>query len=399
MFLVQQKNGKDLANSIVSRGKSGIIVGKNYDIMGKSAAAAQNKRKDGDGKMKQYWKDALITAATLAAAFLLNLLVQMFSASPSLIPMLFVLGVFIVSLKTQGYFWGILASLIGVLLVNYAFTFPFYAIDLITPESLASAVIMLIVSLMTSSLTTKIKVQEKLKAESEKERMRANLLRAVSHDLRTPLTSIYGASATVAENYDSLSKEQHLKLIGDVCEDAQWMIRMVENLLSVTRIDGSKVQVIKTPTVLEELIDTVLVKFRKRCPHQRVQVQLPENFISIPMDAMLIEQVLINMLENAVDHAKGMTELTLSVQCKDNVAWFEVADNGCGISQERMKDLFTGYLDQGNTPADSTRSNMGIGLFVCATIVKAHGSEIHAENIPGGGAAFRFALEMEDSDE
>ena len=117
------------------------------------------------------------------------------------------------------------------------------------------------------------------------------------------------------------------------------------------------------------------------------------------MDAMLIEQVLINMLENAVDHAKGMTELTLSVQCKDNVAWFEVADNGCGIAQERMKDLFTGYLDQGNTPADSTRSNMGIGLFVCATIVKAHGSEIHAENRPGGGAAFRFALEMEDSDE
>ena len=164
-------------------------------------------------KMKQYWKDALIMVATLASAFLLNLLVQMFSASPSLIPMLFVLGVFIVSLKTQGYFWGVLASLIGVLLVNYAFTFPFYAIDLITPESLASAVIMLIVSLMTSSLTTKIKVQEKLKAESEKERMRANLLRAVSHDLRTPLTSIYGASATVVENYDSLSKEQHLKLI------------------------------------------------------------------------------------------------------------------------------------------------------------------------------------------
>ena len=350
-------------------------------------------------KMKQYWKDALIMVATLASAFLLNLLVQMFSASPSLIPMLFVLGVFIVSLKTQGYFWGVLASLIGVLLVNYAFTFPFYAIDLITPESLASAVIMLIVSLMTSSLTTKIKVQEKLKAESEKERMRANLLRAVSHDLRTPLTSIYGASATVVENYDSLSKEQHLKLIGDVCEDAQWMIRMVENLLSVTRIDGSKVQVIKTPTVLEELIDTVLVKFRKRCPHQKVQVQLPEEFISIPMDAMLIEQVLINMLENAVDHAKGMTELDLRVECMDGAAWFEVADNGCGIPQERMKDLFTGYLDQENTLADSNRSNMGIGLFVCATIIKAHGSEIHAKNRPGGGASFRFALEMEDSDE
>ncbi len=351
-------------------------------------------------KIKLHGKDGLFSVLTLAVSFLASLPVESFSAfSPSLIPMIFVLGVFVISLKTQGYLWGILASLASVLAVNYAFTAPFFAIDLITPENLVSAVIMLIVSLVTSSLTTKIKAQEKLKAESEKERLRANLLRAVSHDLRTPLTSIYGASATVVENYDYLSKQQRLRLLQDVCTDAQWMIRMVENLLSVTRIDGANVQVIKTPTVLEELVDTVLVKFRKRWPEQKVQVQLPEDFVVIPMDAMLIGQVLINMLENAVDHAKGMTELTLSVQIRNQKAWFQIQDNGCGIAPERMRGLFSGYLDREDALADGNRNNMGIGLFVCAAIVKAHGSEIHAENRPEGGASFRFALKMEDGDE
>lgn len=143
--------------------------------------------------------------------------------------------------------------------------------------------------------------------ESEKEKMRANLLRAVSHDLRTPLTSIYGACSTVIENYDSLDKEKTIKLLGEACSDAQWLTRMVENLLSVTRIDSEKVTVQKTPTVLDELLDTVLVKFRKRYPEIPVELETPDAFIVIPMDSMLIQQVLMNLLENAALHAEGMT--------------------------------------------------------------------------------------------
>ena len=213
---------------------------------------------------KRLLMEALFTTFVLLSVFLLNLFMQKLFNTQTLIPMVFVLGIFVISLKTQGYFWGIFASLVSVLAVNYAFTFPFYAFDLISPECLSSAAVMLIVSITTSTLTTKIKVHEKLKAESDKERMRANLLRAVSHDLRTPLTSIYGSSSALLDNYDTLKKEQHLKLLGEMQEDARWLIRMVENLLSVTRIDGEKVQVAKTPTVLEELIDAVLIKFKKR---------------------------------------------------------------------------------------------------------------------------------------
>ena len=350
-------------------------------------------------KQNTFLRDALFSLVTLILTFFLNLSMQLWFQTQTLIPMIFVLGVFLISWRTQGYFWGIAASLVSVLAVNYAFTYPYYAFDLISPECVSSAVVMLVVSIVTGTLTTQIKYQEKIKAEIERERMRANLLRAVSHDLRTPLTSIYGASSTVIENYDSLSTAQKLKLLKDVQEDSNWLIHMVENLLSVTRIDGQKVQVRKTPTVLEELIDSVLVKFRKHFPGQDVQVNIPDDFISIPMDAILIEQVLINILENAVIHAAGMTELILSVTCRNGFAEFCISDDGCGIPEDRISNIFTGYLDRKDTPADGSRNNMGIGLSVCSTIIKAHGSEIFVKNLLPHGAAFYFSLQMEDMNE
>ena len=344
---------------------------------------------------KQFLTDSLFTLLTLCGAFSVNLLLQNRFKTYTMTPMIFVLGVFLVSRKTQGYFYGITASLLSVLAVNYAFTYPYYAFDLITPECLSSAVVMLIVSTMTGTLTTKIKEQEKAKTEAQRERMRGNLLRAVSHDLRTPLTSIYGACSTIIDNYDKLTKQQHMKLLSDVRVDSEWLVRMVENLLSITRIDTDKVHLNKHDTVLEELIDAVMVKFHKHYPDQVVQVQIPDDFISIPMDAMLTQQVLMNLLENAVFHAKGMNNLWLKATVQGHHTLFCVADDGCGISPEKMEGLFTG---NSGSRADSGRSNMGIGLSVCAAIVRAHGGHIWAENRPEGGAAFYFTLETEDLD-
>lgn len=341
--------------------------------------------------------DTCFTVIALGVVFLVNLfLVRQFNTK-TMTPMIFVLGVFLVSWRTQGYVWGIAASLISVLAVNWAFTYPYWAFDLISPECISSAVVMLIVSTMTGALTTRLKKQEKLKAEAEKERMRGNLLRAVSHDLRTPLTSIYGSCSVMMENYDDLTKEKQLKLLSDIRSDAKWLNRMVENLLSVTRVDADRVRLSKHSTSLEELIDTLLVKFRKHYPRQKVTVQLPEEFISIPMDAVLIEQVLMNLLENAVFHARGMQNLWLTVEITGHNAVFTVADDGCGIPAERLPYLFTGHLDS-EAPIDSTRNNMGIGLSVCSTIIKAHGGVFQAGNRSSGGAFFRFMLELEGND-
>ncbi len=342
-------------------------------------------------------KDLLVMLAALCMAFAAVAGTQRITGRIDGVAMLiFMLAVFVTSVYTDGYIWGVAASLISVLAVNFAFLSPYLAFNFTLPENVFSGLVMLAVSIMTSTLTTRLKRQEQLRVEAEKEKMRANLLRAVSHDLRTPLTSIYGACSTVAENYDSLDKEQTLKLLRDVCNDAQWLNRMVENLLSVTRIDSEKVMVQKTPTVLDELIDAVLVKFQKRYPEVPVHTELPDEFIMIPMDSMLIQQVLMNLLENAALHAEGMTRLTLRVFTVENRAVFEVTDNGCGIPKERLQTLFTGTGGPDPAaPADNGKHGMGIGLSVCAAIIKAHGGEIRAESTPGYGTTIRFWLETE----
>lgn len=345
--------------------------------------------------MKTIIKDIFFTSMILFIAFTISFGIVRLFDTHSPIPAIFSLAVFLISRYTEFYIYGVVASLIGMLAVNFAFTFPYFKFNFIILENLVSAIMMLIISVMTSVLTTELKRQEKIRMETEKEKMRANLLRAISHDLRTPLTTIYGSSSAMVENADELTKQQMMELADDIKEDAQWLIGMVENLLSVTKIDSGDVKLIKTPVVLEELIDSVLVRFKKRYPKQEVQIEIPDDFINIPMDAVLMTQVLVNMLENAVQHAKGMQNLILRVTAKGDEAVFEIVDDGCGIPKERMERIFTGYFETGDLPADNQKRNMGIGLSVCASVIKAHESELTVENLKEGGCCFRFALKME----
>lgn len=339
----------------------------------------------------------LFTTGILIIFLGITLLVETVTKTYSLLPALFSLAVFLISRYTTGYFWGIFASMISMLAVNYAFTFPYFKFNFMITENLISAVIMLVITIMTSALTTKLKKQEQIRRESEKEKMRANLLRAVSHDLRTPLTTIYGSSAAIIEHFDDLTKEQILEFAHGMQEDSQWLIGMVENLLSVTRMQEGSVKLNKESVVLEELLDSVLVRFQKRYPKQNVELELPDDFISIPMDSVLITQVIVNMLENAVHHAEGMTRLLLRVSTQEDDAVFEIIDDGCGIPKDRLDHLFTGSYERKNIPSDNQKHNMGIGLTVCASVIMAHGGNISAENLPDGGCCFRFNLKMEEN--
>ena len=348
------------------------------------------------GNVRKHINNSLVTVLSLVGAFGLSLLFQYIFKVQEHITTVFVFAVFLVSLFTEGYRYGVFAAFIGTVAVNYAFTFPYFALNFTIPVNLISGIIMIAIAVLTSALTTKLKQHEAMKAESEKERMRANLLRAVSHDLRTPLTTIYGSSTTLLENSNAMTEEQKTKIITGIKEDSEWLVRMVENLLSITRLDSGQVKIIKTPTVLEELIDSVILKFQKRYPSQRVEIEIPDDVIIIPMDAILIEQVLVNILDNAVQHAEGMTQLKLRVFTLGSKAIFEIKDNGRGINPKRLETLFTGYDTQAAEIADSQKKNSGIGLSVCATIIKAHGGDIKAENVKTGGAVFRFALDTEE---
>lgn len=349
-------------------------------------------------KLPKMLKNILISAVGICAAFLLSLLLQKHLSSHSLVSAIYVLAIYLISLATEGYRYGIVCSIISVLMTNYAFTFPYFEFNFTIPENILSAVIMITVTIITSTLTTKLKRSEAARLEIERERLRANLLRAVSHDLRTPLTTIIGASSAIIDNYDSFTDAQKTEMLMNIREDAEWLVRMVENLLSVTRIGSGEVEIVKTPVVLEELVDSVLVKFKKRFPNQRLEVNIPDDFITVSIDATLIEQVLMNLMENAVLHAHGMTKLRLNVYPEGEKLFFSVEDNGCGIPLNRMKTLFTGAIPSQDEIADSHKHNTGIGLSVCAAIIKAHGGGISAQNLPTGGAQFIFYLNMEDDD-
>ncbi len=328
-------------------------------------------------RFRKYLKDVFIMTGVLLTSFMICLEMQKGLGTQHFIPTVFTVSVFITTLLTQGYLYGVMASLVSVLAVNYAFTFPYFKFNFTIRDNLLSAFIMLTVTLITSTLTTKIRIHEKLVADNEKEKLRSNLLRAISHDLRTPLTTIYGSSSAIVENYDKLSKEEQIELAQGIKQDSEWLIHMVENLLSVTRIDGEGVKLVKKSIVLDELIDSVLVKFRKRYPKQEVLFELPDDFILIQMDPVLIEQVLMNLMENAVKHAKGMSFLALQVTTDGEDVLFEVSDDGIGFLNKHI----------------------GIGLSVCESIIKAHGGKFFMKNRMGGGSVVGFSLQKEDSDE
>lgn len=345
--------------------------------------------------IKKVLRDTALTLFALAAAFALGIQLQKIDIEEH-ITTVFVFAVFMVSIFTNGYAYGIAAAVVGTIMVNYAFTYPYFVLDFINPINAISAIIMVTVAIMTGLLATRVKRHEAAKAENERERMRANLLRAVSHDLRTPLTTIYSASSMLRDTRLVLTQQQRDTMLLSIQEDSEWLMRMVENLLSVTRIDNSTMSITKTPVILDELIDSAMNKFNVRYPAQRVELQIPDEIIVIPMDSLLIEQVLLNLLENAVYHAKGMTMLYLRVFTLADKAIFEIADNGCGIDEAKLKHIFTGYYEMQQDTARAERRYAGIGLSVCATIIKAHGGSITAENRKGGGALFRFTLEKEN---
>ena len=180
--------------------------------------------------IKKYIKDVLITVAILALTVGASFLLEKVFFVWEHITTAFVFAVFLVSLLTEGYVYGMAATAVGVLFINFAFTFPYFHFDFSAPESIFSAIVMVIISVITSTLTTKLKKWQRIKAQGEREMMRANLLRAVSHDLRTPLTTIYGASSAIIDNSENLTESQKTSMVEGIREDSEWLIRMVENL-------------------------------------------------------------------------------------------------------------------------------------------------------------------------
>lgn len=347
---------------------------------------------------KKTWRrvgrNCLVTAGFLLLGALLSALLLMVDRTGGFVSMIFVLMVVLVARLTDGYVYGVIASVFSVICVNYAFTFPYGEINFTIAGYPLTFLTMLSVSVIVSALTTQIKRQEQQRIEAEREAMRANLLRAVSHDLRTPLTSIVGSTSAILENDEALTSQRKTELLRGVRDDAQWLIRMVENLLSITRMGDPAARIDKEIQAAEEVLASVAAKFQQRATGVPLELTAPEEPLFVPMDAILIEQVLMNLLENAVSHGH-CSHIRLFVERRGDLALFTVQDDGQGIAPDLLPTIFSPGQQRHQHSTDQRR-NMGIGLSVCLSIVKAHGGAMSADNAPEGGAVFRFTLPVEE---
>ncbi len=333
--------------------------------------------------------------------------------------LVFVLAVVMISLLTEGYVYGIASSIIGGFCINYFFMVPYAAFSLSYTGYPVAMISMIAISCVVCALTTRVKNQraeairrekrtkslyelnERLNAEktaiqleSARETIRGNILRAVSHDLRTPLTSISGA-ASVLLNSPEVSP-QNVAMLRDIKNDADSLIIMVENLLSITRIQDGNIPLKKHEEMLEEVAGDAILTTRRRFPECHVELDMSEDILFFPMEPMLVKQVMVNLLENAIRHSGDTQHITLHLFRQDDWAVVEVRDRGKGLSPDICQAVQAGKQLEKKLSGDKSRG-MGIGLSVCQSIIKAHGGFFAAGNNPEGGAVFRFGLPMEET--
>ena len=189
--------------------------------------------------------------------------------------------------------------------------------------------------------------------------------------------------------------DRRYTLAREIWSDADWLRALVENILSLTRLEDGRLQIEKQPEAVEEIVGSALAQMDRRAPDREIDAELPEELLLVPMDAKLIVQMLVNLLDNAVRHTPPGNEIKVSVEKQDGKAVFSVLDRGEGIREEDMPHLFERFYTTRGKSADAARG-VGLGLSICDAIARAHGGSIAAQNRDGGGAVFTFELPMEE---
>lgn len=233
--------------------------------------------------------------------------------------------------------------------------------------------------------------KKQISIQIQQEKLRANLLRAISHDLRTPLTSISGNAGILRGNSRVLSEEQKKSLYTDIYDDSMWLINLVENLLSITRIDNGTLNLNMQPELLEEVIAEALHHINRNSVEHHIETVLGDELLMAEMDSRLIIQVLINIVDNAIKYTPPGSHITVSARREKQAVLVEISDDGPGISDDAKARLFDMFYTVDNIRGDGRRG-LGLGLYLCKSIINAHGGKIHVKDHVPHGTVFCFTL-------
>jgi two-component system sensor histidine kinase KdpD len=228
---------------------------------------------------------------------------------------------------------------------------------------------------------------------AKSEQLRANLLRAISHDLRTPLTSISGNASNLLNNGAAFSEETRMKLYADIYEDSMWLISLVENLLSATRIEEGRMTLRTSPELLDDIVEEAMHHIKAK--EHKISVVSQEELLLVRADAKLVVQVIVNIVDNAIKYTPPGSEVVITTQQEGAMARVSIADNGQGISDEEKEKIFEKFYCGEHKIADNRRS-LGLGLYLCKSIVEAHGGTIEVTDNQPHGTVFAFTLPQEE---
>ncbi|MCB2295515.1 DUF4118 domain-containing protein [Clostridium algoriphilum] len=233
--------------------------------------------------------------------------------------------------------------------------------------------------------------KRQINLETERERLRGNILRSISHDLRTPLTGILGSVSTITDNYNILGDDTKKELLEIIYEDTSYLIHSIENILSMTRIDEGRLEIKKDMEIVEEIIAESISRVTRFSGSHNIKTDLPEKMIMLFVDGLLIEQVFINLIDNAIKYTPSDSIIEIKVKQKDDSVLFEVSDNGKGLQEEDISIIFDRFYTKKNGSSLEKRG-IGLGLAICKSIIEAHGGYMEALNNSSGGATFKFSL-------
>ena len=237
--------------------------------------------------------------------------------------------------------------------------------------------------------------REKIRIAMESEHLKSTLLRSISHDLRTPLTGIKGASELILDSLETLDSLSLKKLATDIKEESSWLIKSVQNILDMTLISEGKMTLNKNYEAVDDLINQALTHVGQITSSGRLRVATPEDIILVYVDGRLMVHVLVNLLDNAYKHSGEDTQVLLSAYRDGDKVVFEISDNGIGIDSAIQDTLFDGFVTSHKNIADG-KPGVGLGLAICKAIVTAHNGSITATNQKTGGAVFKIVLPAEE---
>ena len=265
------------------------------------------------------------------------------------------------------------------------------------PDAFTSSVLFSILGECALALESLRNAEEKEKAAvlAKNEQLRANLLRSISHDLRTPLTSISGNADTLLHSYNVLDEQTRKQIFTDIYDDAQWLTGLVENLLSVTKIADGSVKLRLSDQVVDDIVSEALRHIDRRSAEHHITVDCGDEPLLVRVDAGLIVQVLINLVNNAVKYTPAGSNIRITAIQRGNAAEIFVSDNGPGIPDELKERVFEMFFAGGNPIGDSRRS-LGLGLTLCQAIIHAHNGEMTLKDNSPHGCIFSFTVPLSE---